>query len=302
MQRLLIVYNPRSSRFAEVSKDVIERSRELTGYIIGKYEVAPTNLEDNINKLSKILKDDDLVLSAGGDATGIIAVNAILKSNKDVRLAVLPYGNFNDLSRTLRTNTFDDVFLSKTSVRKFYPLEVYINDKFFRYATCYTTIGMTAMAVSIYDQPEMRKKLKKSFGRKISSYTELSKWYFKNRHRHIFLPEFKLNGVLMPKKTSDYAAVNGRSMARVMKGGEDYRDPKYFRSETDRLTNFYRLAKLMSKSIFSRIPGSSTSGDVLEFTNPSSVALQAEGESQVFENVKKIEIKKGKKCLKVIEN
>jgi hypothetical protein len=32
------------------------------------------------------------------------------------------------------------------------------------------------------------------------------------------------------------------------------------------------------------------------------VALQAEGESQVFENVKKIEIKKGKKCLKVIEN
>jgi hypothetical protein len=229
-------------------------------------------------------------------------VNAILKSDKDVRLAVLPYGNFNDLSRTLRTNTFDDVFLSKTSVRKFYPLEVYINDKFFRYATCYTTIGMTAMAVSIYDQPEMRKKLKKSFGRKISSYTELSKWYFKNRHRHIFLPEFKLNGVLMPKKTSDYAAVNGRSMARVMKGGEDYRDPKFFRSETDRLTNFYRLAKLMSKSIFSRIPGSSTSGDVLEFTNPSSVALQAEGESQVFENVKKIEIKKGKKCLKVIEN
>ncbi len=302
MQRLLIVYNPRSSRFAEVSKDVIDRSRELTGYIIGKYEVAPTNLEDNISKLSKILKDDDLVLSAGGDATGIIAVNAILKSNKDVRLAVLPYGNFNDLSRTLRTNTFDDVFLSKTSVRKFYPLEVYINDKFFRYATCYTTIGMTAMAVSIYDQPEMRKKLKKSFGRKISSYTELSKWYFKNRHRHIFLPEFKLNGVLMPKKTSDYAAVNGRSMARVMKGGEDYRDPKFFRSETDRLTNFYRLAKLMSKSIFSRIPGSSTSGDVLEFTNPSSVALQAEGESQVFENVKKIEIKKGKKCLKVIEN
>ncbi len=302
MQRLLIVYNPRSSRFAEVSKDVIDRSRELTGYIIGKYEVAPTNLEDNINKLSKILKDGDLVLSAGGDATGIIAVNAILKSDKDVRLAVLPYGNFNDLSRTLRTNTFDDVFLSKTSVRKFYPLEVYINDKFFRYATCYTTIGMTAMAVSIYDQPEMRKKLKKSFGRKISSYTELSKWYFKNRHRHIFLPEFKLNGVLMPKKTSDYAAVNGRSMARVMKGGEDYRDPKFFRSETDRLTNFYRLAKLMSKSIFSRIPGSSTSGDVLEFINPSSVALQAEGESQVFENVKKIEIKKGKKCLKVIEN
>ena len=106
----------------------------------------------------------------------------------------------------------------------------------------------------------------------------------------------------MHRKTSDYAAVNGRSMARVMKGRDDYRDPKRFRSETDRLTSFYRLAKLMLKSVTVRIPGSSTSGDVLEFTEPSSVAIQAEGESEVLKNVKKIEIKKGEVCLKVIEN
>lgn len=329
MKRLILVYNPRSSRYADVKREVIARTRELKGYLVGKYEVAHTNLDDNIKKLAKILKDGDLVLSAGGDATGIIASSAILKSGKSATLAVLPYGNFNDLARTLRTKTFDDVFhggvtdlegdpkmfceakiLGREKVRqdppreccrKLYPLEIYVDGKFFRYATCYVTIGMTAEAVSIYDSPKLRAKLKKEFGRKISSYTDLAKWYFKNRHKHVFIPEFTLNGKTTHPKTSDYAAVNGRSMARVMKGGEDYRDPTKFRHETDRLTSFFRLTKLMLKSIFSRIPGTTTKGDVLEFKNPATVTLQSEGESHTFKDIKTIEIKKSPLSLKVIE-
>ena len=94
----------------------------------------------------------------------------------------------------------------------------------------FASIGMTAEAVSLYDTPKVRKKLKTNFGRKISSYTSLANWYFRNRHKKVFLPEFKLNGNLQHRKTSDYAAINGRSMARVMKGGEDYKKPKVFRS------------------------------------------------------------------------
>ena len=91
-------------------------------------------------------------------------------------------------------------------------------------------------------------------------------------------------------------------MARIMKGREDYKDPQFFRSETDKLANFYRLVKLMCRSIFSRIPGSKTSRDVLEFKQPATVMLQAEGESIKLKKVSKIEIRKAKKCLKVIEN
>ena len=302
MQRLIVVYNPRSSRFADVKREVLERVNELNGYMVGKYEVLPTNIDDNIAKLGAILKNGDMILSAGGDATGVICANAILASEKDVTLAVLPYGNFNDLSRTLGTKTFDDVFLSETSVRKFYSLEIQVNGKFYRYATCYVTIGMTAEAVQIYDSPEMRAKLKSGFGRKVSSYTQLAKWYFKNRKNHIFIPEFKLNGVPQNKKITDYAAVNGKSMARVMKGGEDYRDPRYFRSEVDRLASFYRLSKLMARSILSRIPGVATEGDVLNFANPADVMLQAEGESVKLEGAHEIWIRKASKCLKVIES
>lgn len=298
MKQLFILYNPNSSRSADVKRGVLDHQKDFKGYLIGKYEVEKTDVDKNATKFAKLLKDGDLVIAAGGDATGVIAANAILKSEKDVTLAVLPYGNFNDLSRTLGTKTLDDI--SSAYSNKFYPLEIYVDDKFFRYATCYVTVGMMAEAVRLYDEPKMRKTLKTAKGRKIGSYTNLASWYFKNRHKKIFLPDFKLNGKLQPKKTSDYAAVNGRYMARVMKGGEDYKNPKIFRSETDRLTNFWRLFKLMFKSIFFRIPGSETKGDILEFFEPATVELQAEGEYKTLESVKTIEIRKSKKCLKVI--
>ncbi len=305
MRRLLIVYNSRSSQAAEVEKEVLAKARKLSGFMVGKYEVEQTNVDKNAAKLAKLLKDGDLVLAAGGDATATIAVNGVLLSEKDASLAVLPYGNFNDLARTLKTKSFEQIFENQKlekKVRKLYPLEIIVDGNFFRYATCYVTIGMTAEAVEIYDDPKVRKKLKKNFGRKIGAYLSLASWYFKNRHQKQFLSEFSLNGELQDKRVSDYAAVNGQSMARVMRGGEDYLKPKTFRSETDRLTNFWRLFRLMFLSIFVRVPGTETKGDVLEFVEPATVEIQAEGEYKTFKNVKKIEIRKAEKWLKVVQN
>ncbi|MBO7664310.1 hypothetical protein J6S46_00390, partial [Candidatus Saccharibacteria bacterium] len=89
-------------------------------------------------------------------------------------------------------------------------------------------------------------------------------------------------------------------MCRVMKGGDDYLKPKVFRSENCRLTILWRLTKLMTASILKRTPGTETKGDKIEFLKPATVELQAEGEYRIFKNIKTIEVKKGKKCLKVI--
>ena len=114
MQRIILIYNPRSSRFNTVKQEVLSKTTTLKGYMIGKYEVEPTNVDKNAAKFTKILKNGDLVIAAGGDATASIAANGILHSNKDVKLAVLPYGNFNDLARTLRSTTFEDIFSSNS--------------------------------------------------------------------------------------------------------------------------------------------------------------------------------------------
>lgn len=301
MKRLIIVYNPNSSRFIDVDKEVLAPAKKLKGYLIGKYEVEKTNLDDNIAKLSKILKDGDLVISAGGDATGIIASNSIIESGKDVTLAVLPYGNFNDLSRTLGTKTLADVLDQKSTTKKLYPLEIIVDGKLFRYATCYVTIGMTAEACELFDEPKFRKSMQKGHKSSWRSYLALVKWYFKNRHKKVFIPEFTLNGKKTAKGISDYCALSGKSMCRVMKGGDDYLKPKVFRSENCRLINFWRLTKLMTAAIFTRTPGTPTTGDILEFTNPATVELQAEGEYKTFKDIETIEIKKGDKFIKVIQ-
>lgn len=300
MKRVLIVYNPYSSRFVDVQKEVLDQAKELKGYMVGKYEVEKIDLDKNIDKFTKLVRDGDLVISAGGDATAIVASNGIIKSGKDATLAVLPYGNFNDLSRTLGIKTFEEVFDKNNTRKKLYPLEIYVDGKFFRYATCYVTIGMTAEAVELFDEPKTRKKLQKGHKSSWRSYFYLMFWYFKNRHKKVFVPEFTLNGRPTAAKISDYCALSGKSMCRVMKGGDDYLKPKVFQSENCRLTNLWRLIKLMTVAVLVRTPGKPTTGDVLEFLEPATVELQAEGEYKVFKNIKKIEIKKGEKFSRVI--
>lgn len=58
----------------------------------------------------------------------------------------------------------------------------------------------------------------------------------------------------------------------------------------------------MFLSIFIRVPGTETKGDTLEFVKPATVEIQAEGEYKVFREVKKIEIRKAEKWLKVVQN
>lgn len=311
MQRILVIYNKRSSQYEDVRREVLEPMREISGALVGKYEVERTNVDDNADKLARILRDEDIIVAAGGDATGAIAVNGAIKAGKDVRLVILPYGNFNDLARTLKIKKLSDAInvsgrrkgiLAEGAVeKKLYPLEIIVDGKKFRDASCYVTIGMTAEAVEIFDEPKVRKGLKTNWGRKVGSYLHLMGWYFRNRSKREFLPEgFRLNGVEQRKKTSDYAAVNGGSMARVMKGGDDWEKPVIFRSETERTVKLWPLVKLMTKSIFARVPGKETRGDVLEFDKPCEVEIQAEGEYRKFENTTRIEVKKSQKFVRVI--
>ncbi|MBQ3296478.1 hypothetical protein IJI79_00545 [Candidatus Saccharibacteria bacterium] len=300
MSRLVLVYNPNSTNYKRVKKDVLDQKTELfKDYNLADYTIKKIGFENNVKSLAKVLKNGDIVLSLGGDATAAITANAILESEKDARLAVLPYGNFNDLARTLGTMKFKDINLNSKPT-KLYPLEIYVDNNFWRYATCYVTIGMTAEAVELFDAPKFRKYMQKGHKSSWRSYLELAKWYFKNRHKKIFLPEFTINGQKTVKKASDYAAVSGKSMCRVMKGGEDFKRPKIFRSKALKTISFPRLFVLMVRSILFRTPGDETTGDKLEFKGEATVELQAEGEYQIFKDTRTIEVRKSKKCLKVI--
>ena len=307
MQRLLLIYNPHSSHYTYVKNEIIPRASKIEGVMVGKFAIKKVPFEENVQSLKEILENGDTVVALGGDATAAIAANAIIESGKDVTLGALPYGNFNDLAHTLGTRKYEDIerviggaTKKATSVAKLYPLDIIVDGIHWRYATCYVTIGMTAESVEIFDEPRIRKLLQKGHKNSWLSYLQLAKWYFKNRRKKIFIPDFMVNGVPTTRKASDYIAVNGRFMCRVMKGGSDYLRSKVFRSTSAKLTSFPRLFKLMATSILVRTPGVETTGDLLEFQNPATIELQAEGEYRTFKDVRTIEIKKGNKYLKVI--
>jgi diacylglycerol kinase family enzyme len=298
MQRIFVVYNPRSSNFCHVKTAVLDKLPGLNGYIIGKYAVKKTDFDDNVAKLSALIKDEDLVIAAGGDATSAIAVNAAMKSGKSATLAALPFGNFNDLSRTLGFSTLEDILTNLHHTKNFYPLDIVIDGTLWRHASCYTTIGMMAESTKIFDENKIRQKLRKGHHFPWCSYFYLAGWYFKNRHKKHFLENFTFNNESI-QKASDYIAVNGISVARVMRGREDYTKSKTFHSTTARLTGLWRLFCFMMKSMFGNIPGNSTTNDIIKFAVPTSVIIQAEGESEEF-TATTIEIHKSATPVKVV--
>ena len=308
-RRVFVVYNPRSSKAIYVRESVIKPLQDIPGVMFGKYEVKPTDVDDNAAELSKILDDGDIVITAGGDGTATIGLNGCMLSGKEVRFMAVPFGNFNDMARTLK----------KASGKELYPLEAKIDGQHYRYAACYFTIGMFAESTEIFDADKTRKKLRKGNKGIMFSIRTLVKWYFKNKRR-IFISPFsyssttkvfdkngvyqvrvKLMNVDETRGISDYLAVNGLSVAKMMKGGKKYFSHQSdFLSTTGKLNSFFRLVPFMIKSVLFRIPANVTTEDVLTFPAYGDIEIQAEGEYKRLTHVGKIVITKSEKSLKIL--
>ena len=294
MQRLIIVYSPKSSKFLRIRQEVLEPASRLSGYTIGKFEVKEAPVEENASRLSRLLADGDLVISAGGDGTATMTLNAVMQSDARVTLAVMGYGNFNDFARTLSMRSFAEIIaeFEKGGTRKLYPLEVLIDGKHWRYAACYFTVGMFAESTEVFKQPGTRGKLKKGYKGMFFSLRKLSGWYFKNRKRE-FLPG------LAGGRLTDALFINGKTAAKLMKGGDYWRSADKFLVSRQKLSGFFRLVWFMMRSVLFRVPGSLTAEASLKFTEPSEVEIQAEGEYKRV-SVREITVKKASRAIDVV--
>ena len=142
LRKLVLVYNPQSSHYRMVDEEVLAPARKVRGRMVAKYAVKPTGFWDNVANLQKLLDDGDLVVTAGGDGTAAITLNAVMNSEKDVAWAVLGYGNFNDTARMLNEKSFASIVedFEAESIRVLYPLEIVVNGKLWRYAASYFTM------------------------------------------------------------------------------------------------------------------------------------------------------------------
>lgn len=304
MNRIVLVTNRNSSHAKRVYNEVIKPLSEVAseGNLID-YMIEQTSVADNIKSLSKIIKDDDLVISAGGDGTAVIAANAVLFSkNSGVTFGLLGYGNFNDIAGTFTgrfNNKIDALLENSNRTVDVYPLKIKVNGKLLRYSVLYTTIGLLAGAAGEFDKGKKRKMLKKGGANFFSSLLSLLPYYVKNKKTN-FIPEYLLNDE-QKSRTTDYIAVNGPRMAKYFRTGKPlYKTDKFLRT-TLNVSRFIRTLPFVFRSLAKRMPGTLSDNDRLVFKKPTTIQLQTDGEYMKIKNVKTIEIEKSDVPLYVIK-
>lgn len=282
--RVILVCNCKSTGHKRVEKEVVTTLREFIlqqkGITFLRFDVESPTLEENAKRLANLIGDGDVVLVAGGDGTAGIGVNGIMQSGKDAKFYVIPYGNFNDIIQILRSN----------SGKKVFPIEALIDGKHFRYALAYFTVGMMAESTKIFDDEKVRRKLRKSKFNLIFSLKTLLMWFFVNRKKDYIT----IDG----QKYSDILVVNGKNVARLMKGGEYYLGETFLYTE-QRLNNFFAMVFFMLQAMFSGIPGKKLKNKTIHFEEKQRIFIQSEGEYKDLV-VQEISFLKSKKSIEIL--
>lgn len=115
------------------------------------------------------------------------------------------------------------------------------------------------------------------------------------------MTKVKKKNVRFRQGDTDYLAVNGPRLARIMRSKKWYLSKDKFGSGVKKLGGFWRMVGFGLQSVIFRVPVKKTQGDVIKFKQPATVVAQVEGESEKLEDVKKIEVTKAKRPLKVIK-
>ena len=282
--RVILVCNRKSTGYKRVEKEVVTTLREFIlqqkGITFLRFDVESPTLEENAKRLANLIGDGDVVLVAGGDGTAGIGVNGIMQSGKDAKFYVIPYGNFNDIIQILRSN----------SGKKVFPIEALIDGKHFRYALAYFTVGMMAESTKIFDDEKVRRKLRKSKFNLIFSLKTLLMWFFVNRKKDYIT----IDG----QKYSDILVVNGKNVARLMKGGDYYLGENFLYTE-QRLNNLFAMVFFMLQAMFSGIPGRKLKEKTIHFEEKQRIFIQSEGEYKDLV-VQEISFLKSKKSIEIL--
>ena len=282
--RVILVCNRKSTGYKRVEKEVVTTLREFIlqqkGITFLRFDVESPTLEENAKRLANLIGDGDVVLVAGGDGTAGIGVNGIMQSGKDAKFYVIPYGNFNDIIQILRSN----------SGKKVFPIEALIDGKHFRYALAYFTVGMMAESTKIFDDEKVRRKLRKSKFNLIFSLKTLLMWFFVNRKKDYIT----IDG----QKYSDILVVNGKNVARLMKGGDYYLGENFLYTE-QRLNNLFAMVFFMLQAMFSGIPGKKLKNKTIHFEEKQRIFIQSEGEYKDLV-VQEISFSKSDKTIEIL--
>ena len=273
-RRLVVAYNPASSRAPEVDAKVFKRLDE-EAIKFTKIEVAVATPEQNMRSIASQIKPGDVILSAAGDGSAHAVMNGVLAANQPgVSLGFLAFGNFNDLPRSLNSRfSLQDPLrlLENGRPETVYPLHIK-SDSIDRASLLYITMGWTAAAAGQYDRPEVRGRLQKpGQAFMINNLIRLTKYYFRSRKDyHLPLQD--------NSKVTDILAVNGSRTARFFKSRHSLTSRRDFLTVRLDVSSLIKNLPFLVLSVVGFMPAKPTAKLNVKFKPGAKFLIQLDGE------------------------
>lgn len=242
------------------------------------------------------LPETGRVLSAAGDGTAEQLINATLRSEKDLELGLLPFGNFNDMASAHMDKDQTVLHLLDAPTVELHSMTVDVNGEFWRHAPAYITLGLTARIAAGFDNPKSREAMKAASKpeRVVRRLGQAVGDYFKFSQES--LPAFRVNGGEIIDGSTDVAASNNTVAAGMIRARDSYYDNDYFGARADlNMGNILEAAVFGTLSLTGRSPLERMQAMRLSFEQASSVPIQTGGEFQQLHNVNEIFIYKDPK-------
>lgn len=280
-ERLIIVHNPNSSRAKKVASEVFN-TLDNTSTRYTAFETKSPNAEDNIADMSNFLEDGDTVVVAASDGTAMQAGNAILRSeHTNSKIGLLPYGNFNDLARVYGLSPNALTNHDSLGTTNLYPLVITANETYCRDALAYATAGWTARAAREFSEHDSRESI---VGTPDAIKLTRSLWqlainYF--AHRNEYLPPFHTSrSEIVKQSVTDIVAVNNPMMGTIIRSDMPYSSIANIFGYTELdVSSFTKNIPFGLKAVSGHTPLDATEKIALNFTEPSTLHVQSEGEA-----------------------
>ncbi len=309
-RRLVVVFAPNSTRAKEYFKKVRPTLQKITERREAAFhEIALDSLPYFAarNLIEKQLKDDDLLIAAGGDGTAQVTFDAATQftdsgSHSKVTFAVLPLGNGNDLSRALNGRITSPNRILNSQTRNFYPLDIRINGEKFIALSSYLTLGATVILTDFLnsqvarDRRKVLKFLSPAASLPLKCLSEVSR-----QINALDLPAFTRDGVLRDDDSVGFFVIPAaRGILRPAKN-MTFSDAEFFFHISDKKFGANTLQKILRAGLWAtKFPGHISESEEITFEKPINLSVNLAGDTIELKDVEKIGAERSRTALRVI--
>lgn len=301
-QRVVVVYSPNSTSAGRYQKSVRPK---LFGILGELHEIELDNVPyfEAREKIAAKLRDDDLLIAAGGDGVTNVALDAALESGREVIFASIPLGNFNDFSHAINGRMKDPLKILRGPIVNFKPLDISVNGRHRLFVAQYITFGVSAKLTEFLNSPRAR-----NLRQKVRGNGALFGTLCVLNYRKIFgdlgdmskiLPQFTRDGELYRDNNIGFMLGAIGTYFHPKNGDFHLRDNEFWFHRANLTGSAVRDVPYLTSWFGHGVPGEISGREELIFERPTDLITQVGGDKIDLKSVKSLSCSRSVRSLKI---